>query len=128
MACKAIFLYIMSIFIIKFKRAHSVRLNAEMFSRADTVTTPHNVRFSQGFAGATFRGAENPSGINDASRRLFLILIKNIDIIITFFGYTLHIQFFSHFERTLKIECIHDVLVILTIFNFFITLNTCLLN
>ena len=41
MACKAIFLYIMSIFIIKFKRARSVRLNAEMFSRADTGTGKH---------------------------------------------------------------------------------------
>ena len=31
----------MSIFIIKFKRARSVRLNAEMFSRADTGTGKH---------------------------------------------------------------------------------------
>ena len=33
----------MSIFIIKFKRARSVRLNAEMFSRADTGTGKHRV-------------------------------------------------------------------------------------
>ena len=95
--------------------------NIDIFIKTNKRT--RSVRLTEGFTGATERGACEPLRNKRRFASFILNINKNIDIIKHFWGILTTFNLLFFFERTLKIECIYDFLVILTTFNFFITLN-----